>query len=855
MKKTRAVLGVAVLAAALDPTVHAAEARYRDVLALKPLGFWPADEGKGTRLRDLAETGNDAKVFNTPWDRDTLDFTGGFEFIEIPENPAYLSSEFSLGAWVFVRRKRAGPSRESRGTHVLGNWSRHWLKRPGPISLRLTGKDNLTVEIVSNRKNDALGSVAAGIRIEPETWQHLLYTYRDGKGTLFLGGRSVLSKEGVAYTPQKGEFIAGSDSRWWFLYPPRAEALDGSLRDIVIFDRALSDTDAATLANTGPPVTRPHVLADDELRLHGRFVKLEDLNKLTQENQRLAIRFMRLPRYGWAGSLEANADILKPNLAQALRQPLTRYDAALLLDKMRDRQTLAEAKPHLLDTIRDRAASRAARATATLVLARMGSAAQDAVEILVTFLREDVEAVGVHVPRVEDAFRNALVTALLAIDGTNAEVRRLLGDAYAKPVLDGMDMTKPYMAEVRGLAAQHRFMDALDACKPVIKEHRLFFRSQNDPSRDQRNPWAGNPRAYTAVDEYCGYTYKFGPGRAFNACAPITQADYDRALRVYSKDHPEAAEWLDGNVGMMFRADLKRIAPDGSVQTVYMGGENFIFSGRDGKVKAWSVAVDKNGYIHAMGGQHNFPRYSEFMPGAWESLGLSKDRRDPNHPTTLYWVSKRPEDITEFEFVGRKGHLRGIPVPYMNYMNFVQDRNEELYLYGRNDKGIQNWAFYRYDADARKWHDLGGVRADIFASARKANPEWVATVRRSNVYGFRGTIPNGHPLEYPSLSWTWQPHFYNYIRSTRGGQFDPENRMYIQIPTYGYDAERRVREANLFAYSDDGGATFHRADGSSVKLPLTSNPAPEHNADTLKGYNEIWITQWTQLIRRIGFLF
>ena len=100
-----------------------------------------------------------------------------------------------------------------------------------------------------------------------------------------------------------------------------------------------------------------------------------------------------------------------------------------------------------------------------------------------------------------------------------------------------------------------------------------------------------------------------------------------------------------------------------------------------------------------------------------------------------------------------------------------------------------------------------------------------------------------------------RPHFYNYIRSTRGVQFDPDNRMYIRIPIYGYDANKRVRSAGLFAYSDDGGETFHRADGSSVKLPLTSNPAPDHNADTLKGYNEIWISQWTRLIARIGFVF
>ena len=94
------------------------------------------------------------------------------------------------------------------------------------------------------------------------------------------------------------------------------------------------------------------------------------------------------------------------------------------------------------------------------------------------------------------------------------------------------------------------------------------------------------------MDDYHGYTYTFGKGKAFDGCAPITQADYDRAVKAFSADHPEAREWLDGNVAMMFRADLKRIAPDGRAQTVYMGGENFIFSGRDAKVKGRKGTTD-----------------------------------------------------------------------------------------------------------------------------------------------------------------------------------------------------------------------------------------------------------------------
>ncbi len=829
-------------------------AKHREVLKLRPAGFWPADEGKGSVLHDRSGASNNANVFNTPWDGALLDFSSAFEFVEIPASPKYMNNQFSLGAWVFTRT-RERQSHASRSVCILGNWSRDWRKRPGPISLRLSGKDKLGVEIVSDKTRDALGSLEAGIRVEPETWQHLFYTYKDGEGKLYVNGKFVHSKKNVEYTPQPGPYIAGADADWWFLYPPVPEALDGALRDIVIFDRAIDGDEVAALVNAGKPETEPHIPASDEMRIHGTFVKLENLPKLRPGDQRLALRLMHLPRYGWGGDLKANSAVLKPYLREALKNPLTRYDAALVLEKMGELASLVEAKEHLLTILRDTNNPEPDRATAALAIGRMRSQAKAELAVLTALLQEDVTANGAHVPRVEEALRNALVTAIIAIDAEDPDARGLLGYSYANPILESMDMRKPFMAEIAALKEQGRYMDALDACPKVVRKNNLFFLSQNDPSRDRRAPWAGNPRAYTPVDDYKGYTYRLGPGKAFDACEKITGEVYEKAVKNYSGKHPEAATWLDGNVDMMFRADLKKISPDATVEKTYIGGEHFIFSGRDGKVKAWSVAVDKNGYIHVMGGQHNFPRYSEFMPGAWESLGLSSDRASPDHPTTLYWVSKNPEDITDFEFIGRKGNARDIPVPYMNYMNLVQDRNEELYLYGRNDKGIQNWAFYKYDADKRRWLDLGGARAAIFQSALKANPEWVRKVKQVQSYGYRGTIPNGGSGEYPSLSWTWQPHFYNYIRSTRGVQFDPDNRMYIQIPTYGYGANDRVFESKLFVYSDDGGRTFHRADGSNVKLPLTNNPAPEHNADILDGYNELWIKQWKGLIHRAGFIF
>jgi hypothetical protein len=628
-------LGPATLTALLlllaSPSMpQAADDPYAGIAALEPVGFWPADEGDGKRLRNLGTTQNEALLFNTGWSRGALDFNGAFQFVEIPRNPATLNPGFSLGAWVFVREPRSGRRSEPRGTMLLGNWGRHWRKMPGPVLLKLTGEQKRTVEVVSNRQRDVVGSRAAGIQIAAQTWQHVFYTYADGVGTLYVNGKAVASRPEIPYTPQEGEYIAGADANWWALYPPRAEALDGSMAGIALFDRALTGDEVATLAAAAPSA-RPRVLAADELRLHGRFIRLAELDQLPAEDQRLALRHMHRPRYGWVGRPEAHAEVLVPYLAKALRQPLLRHDAALLLERMEERATLLAARQDLLATVADAKASLPDRATAALVLGRLGPAARDAAGLLATLL-DEVAGADPHVPKVEEGLRNALVQALLAIAPKDPEVQDVLGRVYARPILDYLALDEAYMRPAAELAAEERYMDALDACKPIIEAQGLFFRSQGDPARDRRAPSVPNDRAYTPVAEHRGYTYTMGPGRSFDGASPITRDDYERAVAAYSEAYPEARTWMDGEWEGLFRAELTRTAPDGSVESVYLGGEHFIFSGRDEKTRGWSVAVDRAGYIHVMGGQHNYPQASEFMPGAWESLGLSI--RTPRPPST-----------------------------------------------------------------------------------------------------------------------------------------------------------------------------------------------------------------------------
>jgi len=118
-----------------------------------------------------------------------------------------------------------------------------------------------------------------------------------------------------------------------------------------------------------------------------------------------------------------------------------------------------------------------------------------------------------------------------------------------------------------------------------------------------------------------------------------------------------------------------------------------------------------------------------------------------------------------------------------------------------------------------------------------------------------GQIRGGIPREpgAPALAWAWQAHFYNYCRSLWGVRFDRTNRMHVRLPIRGLVNRRMIRDGELYAYSDDGGATFHRADGSQVALPLTINPAPAHNADVSNHSTDRWWALWRSLIHEAGY--
>ncbi len=198
-----------------------------------------------------------------------------------------------------------------------------------------------------------------------------------------------------------------------------------------------------------------------------------------------------------------------------------------------------------------------------------------------------------------------------------------------------------------------------------------------------------------------------------------------------------------------------------------------------------SVGIDRNGYIHVAGNMHHSPF---------------------NHPKTgnpyyeyawQYVVSDKPEDISSFTFVGGD-RSRTVPGTWITYPSFARDLNGVLYVAFRHrikfgtgwSPGIMAAAIARYDTDAKIWVMLGG---------------------------------NDYPHEEKTFFWNdsgasgtaYQPYRPRIF-------FDRNNRMHVTWVVDDGNGSSGYHTHVLYAYSDDGGDTFKRADGSLYEtFPIT----------------------------------
>lgn len=503
-----------------------------------------------------------------------------------------------------------------------------------------------------------------------------------------------------------------------------------------------------------------------------------------------------------------------------------------------------------MDLIDTSDASPAERALAVLQLMESGTHTQQDVEAMAGRLLADIEENGAHLPRIEGIYRNALIRSLLVSGSDSPKVAQALSLALVEPLTERLDREAPKNQPIFEALRQGRPLEALAHYRARTDEPQPLL-SQGDRLRDgrPRGP-TENVRAYTPQFEHKGTVFKVGTGETWQGVERIAPADFKAISEELAREFPAAADWRQPDYPHLYRIPLTRVDPDGSSQTIYLGGPEFIIDGRDEKLHGWSIAIDKNGIIHLTGGMHNSPNESYYIPGTWERMGISRDNDSPDFPRAMVWVSTRPYDLESLVFVGHRDNPLCPPVPDgLNYMNYVQDREGELYIYSRiGVSGIQSWGLYRFNTAEQRWSAIGGPAIDILRDAQAAHPDWERYLERS--FGHVQVPQEAGPA---ALAWAWQAHFYNYCRDPRSVQFDLENRMHVWVRLFAIDGKGHHVYRRLYAFSDDGGESFRRIDGSLVELPLTLNPAPHHLADASAEQAELWWQLWASLYHPAGY--
>ncbi|MBL9082126.1 MAG: BNR-4 repeat-containing protein [Planctomycetales bacterium] len=204
----------------------------------------------------------------------------------------------------------------------------------------------------------------------------------------------------------------------------------------------------------------------------------------------------------------------------------------------------------------------------------------------------------------------------------------------------------------------------------------------------------------------------------------------------------------------------------------------------------YAVAVDSAGFIHVSGDMHGSAHVK-------------------------HWMSKKPEDISEFVFTSPLGDDKRPQGFSVTYPRFYKSPDGVLYHSIRCAEPVWGIGISVLDVKTQTWTMLGAdIPREDFAKrkrAKKADGKPL-TAWEDNGEGGGYTQPHAHM--------TW----------------DKNNRLHLAFGLLNEDTPsakgRHTGSDVLYAYSDDCGKTFHRGDGTSIELPMRAEAGP-HQADVV----------------------
>ncbi|MDR3476739.1 MAG: BNR-4 repeat-containing protein [Gammaproteobacteria bacterium] len=221
----------------------------------------------------------------------------------------------------------------------------------------------------------------------------------------------------------------------------------------------------------------------------------------------------------------------------------------------------------------------------------------------------------------------------------------------------------------------------------------------------------------------------------------------------------------------------------------------------------FSIGVDKAGYIHITGDMHHYSTFTDSVITPYPTRYQKQ--------LILYWKSKLPNDVSGgFVFEGGSP-TTAIPGGGWLIGHFFADNNGELYYTsqvhafenGLGNNGQMAVGLYRYNVDTSTWTSIGGL-------IPKTAPTQV------NVY----------PVFYWEDAGSGGGWFQNYEASFK---FDSKNRLHFAV-TGNTNSTLAGANRILYAYSDDNGKTWKKANGTVIAgLPLRGIDGQANTADVV----------------------
>ena len=205
----------------------------------------------------------------------------------------------------------------------------------------------------------------------------------------------------------------------------------------------------------------------------------------------------------------------------------------------------------------------------------------------------------------------------------------------------------------------------------------------------------------------------------------------------------------------------------------------------------YDIGIDSLGYIHVVGDMHSTAHVK-------------------------HWISKKPEDISEFVSTSDSDANKRPGGYKVTYPHFFRSPDGVLYHCIRCANPVWGICISVLDAKTQTWTVLG---AEIPDGDLKNKHEKMAVGKPITAWEDNGEGGNfGYTQPHAHITW------------------DKQKRMHLVLGLLNENtpsaAHGHTGSDVLYAYSDDGGKTFHRGDGSQIELPMRAE-AGSHQADVV----------------------